>query len=55
MFVDRDDFEEVLEYHMADDPEYENLSDEEFEKAVKEKLKEYEPYWIDVIQIRATT
>ena len=55
VFVDRIEFEETLEYHMADDPEYEKLSDEEFEKAVEEKLKEYDPYWIDVIQIKATT
>ena len=55
VFFDRDDFEESLEYGMADDPEYESLSDEDFEKAVKEKLEEYEPYWTDVIQIIATT
>lgn len=55
VFFDRDDFEESLEYSMADDPEYKSLSDEDFEKAVKEKLEEYEPYWTDVIQITATT
>ena len=55
IFFDRIEFAEKLAEKMEYDPECEELSDEDFEKAVKEKLEEYEPYWTDVIQITATT
>lgn len=55
VFTDRIDFEETLADIMADDPQYENLSDEDFDAALEEKIKEYEPYWIKVIRIIATT
>ena len=32
-WLDKDDFEDVLRYDMADDERYENLSDEEFDAA----------------------
>lgn len=51
IYVDRDEFEEDLRDYLCDD--YENLSDEEFDKVVQNKMKEYEPYWKNVIQIRA--
>lgn len=54
VFFDRIEFEEKLAEKMEYDPEYEELSDEEFGKAVEKKAKEYEPYWTDVIQITAT-
>lgn len=52
-YTDRDDFEEDLRDVMCDQEEYENATDEEFEKAVEEELKIFEPYWKQVIQIRA--
>ena len=55
VFTDRNDFEETLVDIMADDPEYEELSDEEFDVVLKGKLKEYEPFWTKVIKITATT
>lgn len=53
VYTDMDDFEDDVRDKLSWDDEYENLSDEEFEKAVKEKLKEYEPYWKKVIVIKA--
>lgn len=52
-YIDRDDFEEDLRCIMSDQEEYENATDEEFDKAVEEELKIFEPYWKQVIQIRA--
>ena len=52
-YIDRDDFEEDLRNIMSDQEEYENATDEEFDKAVEEELKIFEPYWKQVIQIRA--
>ena len=43
VFTDREQFRERVEYILED--EY------EFDKAVKEKLAEYEPYWKKVIAI----
>lgn len=53
VYVDRDDFEEDLWDIMCDLEEFENATDEEFNQAVKERLADYEPYWKQVIQIRA--
>ena len=53
VYVDRDDFEEDLRDIMCDLEEFENATDEEFDQAVKEQLADYEPYWKQVIQIRA--
>lgn len=44
-YTDRDDFQEDLEDFYADF----DGNDEEFEKFVKNKLMEYEPYWRDCI------
>lgn len=53
VYTDRDDFEEDLRDVMSDQEEYENATDEEFDKAVEEEIKKFEPYWQQVIQIRA--
>lgn len=37
VFIDRIDFEETLADIMADDPQYENLSDEDFDATLEEK------------------
>ena len=38
LWLDKEDFEEELADKMSMDDEYENLSDEDFNKAVKEKI-----------------
>lgn len=53
VYSDRDDLEEDMRNLLADDESFADLTDEEFDKAVQEKLKEFEPYWKDVIQIIA--
>lgn len=53
VYTDRDDFEEDLQNILCDLEEFENATDEEFDRAVKEQLADYEPYWKQVIQIRA--
>lgn len=55
VYTDRDDFEEDLRDVMSNQEEYENATDEEFDKAVEEEIKKFEPYWQQVIQIRADT
>lgn len=53
-YIDRDDFEEDVRYCIENDDDLmESITDEEYEKEVKRILDEYEPYWKDVIQIRA--
>ena len=53
VFDDKDDFEECLADRLGDGGDYDETSDEEFDRIVAEKLKEYEPYWKKVIYIRA--
>lgn len=53
LITDRDNFEERLRYKLEDLPECENMSDEEFDHYVDQKLKEYEPYWKKAIFICA--
>ena len=52
-FTDREEFEEELRDKLSYQEEYENLSDDEFDKVVKAELEKYEPYWTKVIEIRA--
>lgn len=52
VFCDRDRLEEYIEDMLYD--EYCNKSDEEYEKAIKDKLAELEPYWTKAIAIYAT-
>ena len=49
IITDRDRLEEVVEDRLYD----EGLEGEKLDKAVKEKIAELEPYWIDVICIYA--
>ena len=51
--TDRDHFKERLQYKFEDLPECENMSDEEFDKYLDQKYKEYEPYWKKAIFICA--
>lgn len=53
VYTDRDDFEEDLADILGDSGDYDETTDEEFDKIVQEELKKYEPYWKKVIQIRA--
>ena len=53
-YADRDDFEkDVQDYIESNDGMCNAMTDEEFDRAVKEKVKEYEPYWKNVIIIWA--
>lgn len=52
VFTDRDRLEEYIEDMFYD--EYCDKSDEEYEKVIKDKLAELEPYWKKVIAIYAT-
>ena len=52
-YVDRDDFEEDIQYNLECDERFDDLTDEEFDAEVKRIMDEYEPYWRKVIQIRA--
>ena len=52
IFTDRDRLEEYIEDMLYD--EYCEKSQEEYEKAIKDKLSELEPYWKKVIAIYAT-
>lgn len=51
VFDNRDNFQDFLIDRIAD--ENPNASDEELEKLLNEKLKEFEPYWKKVIYIYA--
>ena len=52
-YIDRDEFEEDIYDKYTWDEKYEKLDNFEFDEMVEKKLKEYEPYWKKVIQIRA--
>ena len=52
-YIDRDEFEDDMYSKYEDDEEYEKLNNYEFDEMIENKLKEYEPYWRKVIQIRA--
>lgn len=53
VYTDRDEFEEDLANILADSGDYDEATDEEFDGIVKAELAKYEPYWKNVIQIRA--
>lgn len=53
VYIDEDDFEEDIRYTMEDREDLEDVSDEEFDRAVEEEMKKYEPYWKKVIAIYA--
>ena len=52
-YTDRDEFEDDMYSKYEDNEEYEKLDNYEFDEMIENKLKEYEPYWRKVIQIRA--
>ena len=54
VYTDRDDFEEDIVNILCDDDRYTNASDEEFDKAVAEVMKEYEQYWKPVIVVHGS-
>jgi hypothetical protein len=53
VYTDRDEFEEDLVNILADNCDYDEATDAEFDAIVKAELAKYEPYWKKVIQIRA--
>jgi hypothetical protein len=53
VITDRDDFEERLQDIMADQDEYKDMSDDDFENAVKTELAKYDQYWKKAIFIYA--
>ena len=53
VYTDEDDFEEDIRYMLEDREDLEDVSDEEFDRAVEEEMKKYEPYWKNVIKILA--
>ena len=52
IFTDRDRLEEYIEDMLYDD--YNDKPQEEYDKAIKAKVAELEPYWVKVIAIYAT-
>lgn len=53
VYTDRDEFQEDPEDRLYNSGKYDDLSDEEFMEIVNEFALEYEPYWKNVIQIKA--
>lgn len=51
--TDKDDFKEQLADYLCDLPEWKTLSEEEFDRRLKEEVAKYDPYWKKVIAIRA--
>ena len=52
-YIDRDEFEEDIQYKVECDDRFENATNEEFDAEVNRIITEYEPYWKKVIQIMA--
>lgn len=53
IYNDRIVFEEDMADYLCDNPEYKNVSDEEFENALEAEKEKYEPYWIKAIVVKA--
>lgn len=53
IYFDRDELEEYLEEIMEYDEPYINMTDDEFAKALEEKIHEYDEYWTPAIIIYA--
>jgi hypothetical protein len=53
VYTDRDEFEKDLIDILANNCNYDEATDAEFDAIVKAELAKYEPYWKKVIQIRA--
>lgn len=53
-YTDREDFREDVQYYCVEcNEDFDNATDEEFDAEVDRIVAEYEPYWRNVIQIRA--
>ena len=52
-YIDRGDFEADVQDYICSDDDYYEMTEEELDREVEERLKEYEPYWKDVIIIWA--
>ena len=50
IYTDEDDLESDISDMLFDEHGY-DWSDEEYETAIAEKMKEYEPYWVNAIII----
>lgn len=55
VYFDRDEFLEELSYKLEDFPEFEDLTQEEFDKAVEAEFDKYSSYWQKAIIINAST
>lgn len=55
VYFDRDEFLEELSYQLEDLPEFEDLTQEEFDKAVEAEFNKYSSYWRKAIIINAST
>lgn len=44
-YTDRDDFEDDVYTVLEGEEQYDNLSDEEFDSVVKQKIAEYDEFW----------
>ena len=53
VYIDRDDFEDDVRDKVSWDDNLADDTDEAYEEKVQEILKQYEPYWKNVIQISA--
>lgn len=50
-FTDHDDFEETIADAICDEDEYKNMSESEFDEAVKNIAAQYEDKWVEVIEV----
>lgn len=55
IYFDRDEFLEELSYKLEVLPEFEDLPQEEFDKAVEAEFDKYSSYWQKAIIINAST
>ena len=54
LYTDRSDLRDDVEEAVYDEHEGDEMSDEELEKVVEQKMKEYEEYWTDCILLYVT-
>lgn len=53
VITDRDYLREKLEWYMADEEKYKELSESEFDTIVDDEMRKYDPYWKKAIFIYA--
>lgn len=49
VYTDEEDLENDIRDYMANEEEYISLSDEEFDRIVADKMKEFESHWVECI------